>query len=337
MEGLKVYFTNLDFDDQLRHAKYSSLIKSELKENTALRYLFFWLMNDKEALLCQDESYAKKYLQIVKPFRSKTPRTLKDSRNLLFWWGDLSSKEKWLKEKVINSKFTSHYIEKELGLYVTGEIKDFIASDLDSLYLNKLEHGYTGKGVVKNVEYKGKVLKEEKLNRLKDFSTLISKNVFILSRNYLSQGGQYIGTHISKRYEDFYPEVKKIQDEVFKKYEEKFSVKKIQIDSFTYEKEGQVCWRYLCEVNHRLSMGQVAIALHNEFGGDESFFCIIHKKSLKKVPNSIYQKKKQRGLIRLSHESEHLQAFFITGKNSNEIIKILRNNDLESTVPFEEI
>lgn len=335
MEKIKVCYVNFDFDYQLSKENFSISIEPESNINNKLRYLFFWSCSSHESLFSFDKTYCEKYKLIIKKYRNIDLLTSdKSDGELSFWWGDCSTEEKWKLEKKINSKFVSAQVENELGMSSKSIIKDFEVSDLCENKLLKKEHGFTGRGFVKSKNFKGPVLIEELFDRVNDYGTIIDANKKVIFRNFVSQTGQYVGSHFSKDYKNELSEVLEVQTNIFHKYKQKFNISKLQIDSFTYLDGGKVCWRYLCEVNHRRSIGQLAYKIHTELGNQESLFILIPLVNKFVTSELVYNEKEKSGILKLSHETEKMQCFLITAKTTQEIRVFFEESKLANLVPI---
>ena len=333
MEEVKSYFANFDFDISLLNSKYSKDINPNSKYNKNLQYLFFWTAEEDEQLYVVDKSLHTRYQSKVMAYQSFIPGVTRNNDHLYYWWGDSSTEEKWSYEKEVNSKFTSHVIEKELGFSIISRI-GYQSSDLpENLkeYILKKDHGFSGQGVVKSaVDIKYPILIEEKLNRKVDYGTIINSKGCHTFRNLVDQHGQYVGTYLDKCKDNYKDNYKALEDDLYKiflKYKEKYDVVNLQIDSFSYYKDEKLFLRPLCEVNHRKSMGWITNKLNIKFGSKFSFFVIIPKHKFSNVLTdfSNYDVTCKEGMIQLSLPNESLQSFFITSETTVNLKKYLMN------------
>jgi hypothetical protein len=329
MEELKRCYANFDFDISLLNSEYSSKVNPNSKFNKNLQYLFFWTAKKNEQLYVTDKSLRNNYLSKVLNYQSYIPGVTLNKMDLHYWWGDCSNEKKWIFEKDINSKFTSHYIEKELNISIKSNI-GYDKNDLPvniSEYILKKDHGFSGQGVVKDVnQINYPILIEEKLNRKEDYGTIICDEDQHTFRNLVDRHGQYVGSFLNQ---DKYicQDIKEDLDSIYIKYKEKYNVESLQIDSFSYFKGEDVFYRPLCEVNHRKSMGWVTNKLKEKFGSNFSFFLIIHKHKTLNLSEDIsqYDTINKEGLIHLSLLNEALQTFFITSNSKSELKEYLVN------------
>lgn len=319
MEELRPCYANFDFDISLLKSEFSKDINPNSKYNKSLQYLFFWTAKENELLYSADDSLYKNYQDRVIAFQGFIPKWTKLKANLHYWWGDCSTPEKWRQEKEINSKLTSHKIENELGISIESTMaysKSDLPDDVKN-YILKKEHGFSGQGFIKDINIiKYPILVEKKLERFMDYGTIIDKNSCKTFRNIIDQYGQYIGTYLNNS-ESEYISFKEVFDRIFIKYKEKYNVKKIQIDSFSYLLNDAKVLRPLCEVNHRKSMGWVTSCLNDKFGSTYSLFVIIPKHRFKTLRENTfsYNKEKKEGTIKLSTDSELIQSFFVTSES----------------------
>jgi hypothetical protein len=319
-------YANFDFDLRLADDQYSYRIEPESRFNKPLQYLFLWVAERYESLYGPQFEHYSFYQHKINKTKGFCPEITINKDKMHFWWGSCESEEAWSREKIINLKIISHKAEKKLAL----DIKD--NDQLNNGYLIKNEHGFSGLGhrQVKEYESAGQVI-ERKLERTEDYSSLINNDAICIYKNIIDDYFQYRGTLIGHDSDDLLlaTDFKKNLKVIFDHYQAHYSVDQLQVDSFIFLEGSKHKWRYLCEVNHRKSMGFVANELHRNLGNKVSLFILLPKCSLKLVDkdNSDYCEKRREGVLQLSHPSESLQSFFITSISMESLRGFIVNLD----------
>jgi len=339
MEEVKTYIANFDFENALSAPNYKPY--SHSRENQAFEFLFLWLEGGSKSLFSK-LTYEDEFLQYVKGISGELPQILDNATLMTGWWGDLDNEEVWNKERIINSKLTSFEARVELGLeLLDSEIIESLV-ELPELkegsFLLKRPYGFSGRGLIfdfSKVHDKDFPLILEPLHRrVRDFGVFTDGESFRISQNLIDKRGQYKGSFIK----DTLPESEVLEKEslrVFNWYKDKFDVTFMQIDSYQYLDGGDLHFNFLCEVNHRNSMGQIANKLHEKFGDESSVFILIHKSKLKTFSNFgerlkelgtlSYNPVAKHGAISLSPVENDFQCFYITEESDRSLQMFLKD------------
>lgn len=339
MEKLKTYIANFDFENSLSALGYKPY--SHSKENQIFEFLFLWLENSSKNLFSKI-TYEQKFLQYVEGISGGLPNLVDDAELLTGWWGDLENEEVWRKQRIINSKLTSFEARVDLGLEVPGsrivENIESLSGIKEDFLLLKRPFGFSGKGLIfdfSKVRANDFPLILEPLHRrVRDFGVFTDGESFRVSQNLIDKRGQYKGSFIKEAL----PEsdiLKKESLRIFNWYKRKFDVNFMQIDSYQYLNDGDLHFNFLCEVNHRNSMGQVANKLHENFGNESSVFILIHKNKLRdflsfedrlrELGTLSYNPVAKHGVIPLSPVENIFQCFYITEESDRSLQMFLKD------------
>ncbi|MCR9202957.1 MAG: hypothetical protein NXH75_00125 [Halobacteriovoraceae bacterium] len=321
---MKTYLTNLDFELLLEKEYFE---KPEYnKINSTLEYLFFWY--GEKAFLYSEKEYSDEYFQYIEGLTGVRPQTTRDDSELICWWGKLDSKEDFLHERAVNSNKSAHEARKELGFQAVPsyllnskeELASFI-SEQEKTFVVKNNFGFSGKGLNFQIEKVRSfpVIAEPWVHRIRDFGVYLNESDFFIIQNNMTKNGAYRASLIKT-----FNEAEALEApcrKVFNFYQKKFQVKEIQIDTFQFLENSEIKYQYLCEVNHRRSMGQIAFHLSKKFSNAVSFMAMVPKGKMKSFPSfqelydelslMNYNPVTKRGVVILSSSQEEFQTFFL--------------------------
>lgn len=265
---------NADYESVLFHGK-----NGPPAMNQALEFLAFYLQ-DLPVLTTLD--YPARYLEKISSLSGKNPLVTKSGkpRN---WWGPLENPEL---ERWMNSKLTSFRLAlaegwTEGGIHSREELTSFHPQ---IPYLVKDPFNMSGKGIIPvhpekelvlPASLSGELIVEPHLDRKHDFSHFVFPDGrMICYENLVDERFQYRGTLFSDL-ENFTHNSLSFHDKVSPQKWEEFSerlevIRKhygdpspygFSVDSFLFEKNGELVIHPLCEVNARRTMGLVAYEL----------------------------------------------------------------------------
>lgn len=324
VSSVKTFLTNFDFEICLQRQNFKRPTYNKI--NSTLEYFFFWC--DDGDKLYTEKKYSKEYLSYVSNLSGNTISITNDKKaRLSCWWGKLDTNEDFLFEKEINSNVLASQARNDLGfnelnseiIYTQEELFSAI-SKRDKSFIIKHNFGFSGSGLAfKPQEVKQfPVCIEDWVKRVRDFGIYVSCDEYYVVQNHINPIGAYKGSLVKRfKEESLYSEnAKRIYE-----YYSQFGVNQIQIDAFQYLENSQIKNYFLCEVNHRKSMGQLAFELARKFGDGVSFMALVNKKDLKSLHsfNEIYAALGElnynpitkRGVISLSSSQELFQAFLL--------------------------
>ncbi|MBC98665.1 MAG: hypothetical protein CME63_13020 [Halobacteriovoraceae bacterium] len=269
MEVIKFY-TNFTFEEELLNGFRKGIYN---KKNYFFEFLFLWIEGD-DKILWTPKGYDKQYLDQIRRLTGSVPHIsekLKKEDRLELWWGDSQKRN----EVEINDKLTSFRARNELGF---GLENSCIISQQEELaqysefpekhYLFKSRFGFSGRGMssdpIKAKNFNLPLLVEPLLSVVDNYGiTFFNENDYFVIKNYSDHLGQFKGGE----FVDFQDRVilEKMK-KIFEWYKFNFNVARLQIDFFSYLKEGELMWNYLSEVNHRKTMGYILNQLKEKFG-----------------------------------------------------------------------
>jgi|GEM_PF-6163299 hypothetical protein len=274
-----------------------------LKINREYEYLAL-LWGDVEALANQ-QKYTHKYLALCEKINPALPK-LKGSVEKFdkYFWGNIS--ENFTK---LNSKTTSFDVARELGLESiekrfedTREVRNYLSGQPSTTYILRTEFSVSGRGVfilrpgddlenfmARFEKERGQqaVLVSPYLNRVKDFSVILSDNYEeIIYETMVDTQGHFRGVLIDNDQVNslrawMSEEDAEIFRAIFKRYKT-MGANKIQIDSFFYDKGGELKIFHLAEVNARKTMGEMAYRLFKRSHSSQPYFSFVMSPERKK-------------------------------------------------------
>lgn len=314
---LEPFYTNFTFEEEL---KSPQAIQYQ-KKNIFFEFLFLWL-EDSSKTLWTKFSYPQSYLEKIKTYKKSIPNITSTSKKPLLWWGNSRN----ILEKEINDKLTSFRARQELGLELEGSFVVNSDDDLQLLadnrdYLFKGAFGFSGREQVSDLKSAERLerpfLVEPKLNRIQDIGiTFINERDYFCIGNFNDEKGQFKGALLL----DDIPE--HIVDKgrlIFDWYRREFSVEEIQIDMFSYLSNMKTRWNYLCEVNHRKTMGWVLWKLNSVFDLKYSAFKIIPKSQ------EINEKHGKETVVEISPPDHPMKVIYIGANTKSDLTIYLQN------------
>lgn len=316
---VKAYYTNFTFEDELKTSR--PIAYREI--NTLFEFLFLWI-EDSSKNLWSKHFYSDSYLEKVVSFTKSRPTIVAHCRDPILWWGNSRKPI----EKVINEKKTSFLARYELGMELEGS---FLAEDKESLdllpphkkYIFKGLLGFSGRDQVRDIKNVAKlkfpIIVEPLLERQQDIGlTFLSSSETFAIENFNDGGGQFKG---GKLLGVVPSHIMNAGERIFKWYKENFDVDSLQIDMFSYleQENKKLSWNYLCEVNHRKTMGWVLWKLQSIFKTKYAAFKILAKNcKIVESRSSLY-------MIELSPPEHKIKVIFIGSDNQVEFEDCLEN------------
>lgn len=316
---VNAYYTNFTFEEEL---KVSQTIQYQ-KINTLFEFLFLWI-EDASKSLWTKYPYSKPYLENIQSYSHSVPLLVQDCRDPILWWGDSRNQ----REKIINEKKTSFLARNELGM---GLDNSFIANELDALailssnndYIFKGFLGFSGRDQVRDIKQAEKLsfplIVEPLLKRKQDVGiTFLSSNEYFVIENFNNQKGQFKGAKLLREVPEH---IVSTGENIFKWYRDKFNIYSLQIDMFSYLEEGSdiLKWNYLCEVNHRKTMGWVLWKLKKIFNTKYAAFKVLDKNI--KIGESSSRLK----VVELSPPGHKIKVLYIGSQDEEVLNSYLQN------------
>lgn len=265
---------NADYESVLFHGK-----SGPPAMNQALEFLAFYLQ-DLPVLTALE--YPPQYFEKISALSGKSPAVTKTGKSLN-WWGPLENPER---ERWMNSKLTSFRLALDQGwtegrISSREELADFrpviptLIKDPFNMSGKGIFTVYPEKEFVLPSAMRGELIAEPLLNRKHDFSHFIFPDGRVISyENLVDERFQYRGTlfsdldNFSHQSLSFYESVsqRKWDEfserlEVIRKHYGDPSPYGFSVDSFIYEKNGELHIHPICEVNARRTMGLIAYEL----------------------------------------------------------------------------
>jgi hypothetical protein len=276
---------NSDFEDQIFSDKKIQFNSS--KQNQEFEYFISYL--DPTKNIFTSKQYSGDFHQYIKSFTGVEFKCANKAKKIIPWCSDYLYKGDCLKYQ---SK-TQFYLYMKKNAYHEHESTFIDSMDkVEAGYLYKDPHSVSGMGhysfpknknvIEKKIQQNIELIKEESLNRVKDFSTLIIDNKIVaIYENIIDRNYFYSGTIFQR--DEAVPQAFKSEYEAFiGKLCIDFSDYRgvMSIDSFLYLKNGEVKLFKACEVNLRKTMGYIAYSLKEKYFSSTNYFCfrIIYKK-----------------------------------------------------------
>jgi hypothetical protein len=310
---IKPYYTNFTFEQELEAQKkiqYNAI-------NKLFEYLFLWIEDDSK-ILYSIHNYSSSYLEKIKELTGTIPGIASQAKEFNLWWGDSYA----LREAEINSKVTSFNARIDLGLTLPNS---YVIRDRDELndkngdFIYKSEFGFSGRGQVRSLEMLKKIslpiVVEPYLKVIENFGiSFINREEYFVMQNFNDILGQFKGGVLRENYPLMIYEKGKI---IFDWYFKKYGIDNLQIDMFSYEENGELKWNYLCEVNHRKTMGWVLWKLHKLFNQTYSAIKVFKNKPAASQNDIV--------LIELSPSDHILPMFYIGSESEEALSRYLQN------------
>lgn len=270
---------NVDYESVLFHGRNGPPVM-----NQALEFLAFYLQ---DLPVLTPKEYSPEFLEKVRKLSGNNPTTTHTgyARN---WWGPLENpeREKWMNSKLTSFKLSLSHGWTEGGIYSREQL---FSLQPNTPWLVKDPFNMSGKGIIPihpgedislPVSLQGDLIGEPLLERKYDFSHFVFPDGrTICYENLVDEKFQYRGTLFSS-VEDFTIRALSFHDKLSsEKWAEFLSRLEIvtkhygdpspfgySVDSFVYEKNGELHIHPLCEVNARRTMGLVSYELANILG-----------------------------------------------------------------------
>lgn len=265
---------NADYESVLFHGRSGPPVM-----NQALEFLAFYLQ---DLSVQTSKEYDPGFLEKVRSLTGRNPQTTKNG-NPRNWWGPLENpeREKWMNSKLTSFKLALSHGWTEGGIYSREEL---LKLHPEKPYLVKDPFNMSGKGIIPirpgennslPAALTGELISEPLLNRKFDFSHFIFPDGrTICYENLVDDRFQYRGTLFSSL-EDFTISSLSFHDQVSSARWKEFLTRLeiitkhygdpspygFSVDSFVYEKDGELFIHPLSEVNARRTMGLVAYEL----------------------------------------------------------------------------
>lgn len=281
---------NVDYESVLFHGRSGPPVM-----NQALEFLAFYLQ---DFPVLTTKKYSPEFLEKVRNLSGRNPATT-GSGNARNWWGPLENPER---EMWMNSKLTSFRLSlsqgwTEGGIYSRDQLL-YLSLEVPSLI--KDPFNMSGKGIIavspgENLSLpgalSGELILEPLLERKYDFSHFIFPDgKMICYENLVDEKFQYRGTRFPSM-KDFTVQslsfYKQLSPEKWEEFLSRLGTVRshygdpspygYSVDSFVYEKNGDLLIHPLCEVNARRTMGSVAFELAKKLGQGQEVALTLKK------------------------------------------------------------
>jgi len=306
------YYTNFSFEEDLTGVLQEKIQYS--KRNYLFEFLFLWI-EDGSKSLWTEFNYPNDYLDKIAKRTGSCPKIGKAVGDPALWWGN----SKIENEIEINSKLTSFKARDSLGFemldsYILKDKEELekICNEKELLY--KSPFGFSGRGQTRDREkarhFKFPIIVEPWLDVVTNYGlTFLNENDLFLIQNLNDRHGQFKGGYVLN---DIPENILEKGREIFNWYKEKYHVNSLQIDMFSYG-VGELKWNYLCEVNHRKTMGWVLWQLRTIFN---------FKYAALKIVKSNFKEINREGVevVELS-PANHKMKTFLLGSENEELLK----------------
>ena len=270
---------NSDFEKRLFENRFDKIISTKMTQE--FEYFIHLLEPDKT--IFTSKKYTNKFIENLEKISGSSFRTTSRSIRIESWVGDYTNPEilqkLQLKENLLRFLSKENLLENQIKYISKGHL-------LKNGFLYKSSKSFSGMGhmlfprdekKIQTLLQSGEVLIEEALlNRTLDFSTLINNRQIIARyENFVDERFQYKGTLINDRFtlpkaleENYNKSLEKIL-EYTKEYNGIMSV-----DSFLYEKDGEIKLYSACELNMRKTMGYFALEFKKKYYPQSKIFKI---------------------------------------------------------------
>lgn len=315
------YF-NSDFEDYLNSKQEHYKINLNSKSNQEFEYLLHFIFN--EPILTLKE-YDPEYVKHAESISNKDFKTTIHGSKINFFMIMNDNKEL---DKKLNSKITAakYGIDNKFCHAETKVISSI--QEYQNSYLCKKEFSSSGRGFSTSpneswFRKSNEFIMEPKLDRKKDFSSLILDDDIINYENFIDEQFQYKGTYLrpinfntSNSYID---SIKRVKDY----YRSLGAGDVFSIDSFYYLENNTEKTYLLSEVNHRRSFGWIAVKLKEVFQFKNDFIIqLFSQKRLKKFKSyNDFLAVVPTGIIPMSPLGNRFMLICTSGKNEQQIHK----------------
>jgi hypothetical protein len=320
---------NSDFEQQTFSGKPVQLNSS--KQNQEFEYLIAYL--DPEKIIFTSKKYTNDFLINFEYLTRQKLKTSNRSKQIIPWCNDYSYKGECLKYQS-KVEFYKYMQENNFHSHESTFVKTM--EEVEPGYLYKDPNSVSGIGhlnfpedhikIQNKLNVNSTLIKEELLNRTKDFSALIENNKIIsVYENIIDRNFYYTGTILTNEF----PIDKKNRDEYnsfleslcndFMDYRGVMSV-----DSFLYLKDGKENLLNACEVNLRKTMGYIAFNIKKRYYNESEFFCfrIIYKKTKPKISYEQIYNEYENKIFFLSPLSNRFQVVIFNCSSRGEYVEI---------------
>ncbi len=318
---VKTYYTNFTFEEELKAAQKIQY----QKKNQLFEFLFLWI-EDESSSLWTSYFYSQLYLDKIKSYTESVPQLVNNAQDPILWWGN----SRLLLEKDINDKLTSFRAREVLGYsldnsYIIENENDLEQLFGDSSYLFKGTFGFSGRDQVRTKEEAKRLsypfIAEPFLKRQQDLGlTFLNSDEYFCIENFNDEKGQFKGAYLLDRSE-IPVHIVEAGKRIFDWYKNEFDVKSIQIDMFSYlsSESKQLEWNYLCEVNHRKTMGWVLWKLKSLFNTKYGALKIVNKNK------KVQEQSGKLQVIELSPPGHGIKVLYIGSEREGEVLNYLQN------------
>ena len=275
MEEL-TYFFNIDFEKNL----FSNSINHIHSNRFTQEFEFFIHLIDPQSRIYSQKRYTKEYQDYIKSFTGYRISTTQSKGNIKLWCNEYSNtdvlKKIQLKENLLKKLLQHKLLDIEIEFIKKQEKleKDFLYKYSKSLSgAGHMSFPKDEKRLLSLLRAGETIIKEKKLDRIFDFSTLYEKNNYLCRyENEVDEYYQYKGTIIGHElpelnlYKEELQELEKVISEFTKHYSGVFSV-----DSFLYRDLGETKLYTACEINARKTMGYCAYKIKEKYFSSSNF------------------------------------------------------------------
>lgn len=271
------WFFNADYETFLYSGRDKYDFNSS-KINQEFEYLIAYLEDDPIFTSKEYDDVFKKHFFNLTGKRFKTESDKKNAKAWCCPVEDISLSKK------LHSKIVSTKLALEFGLEEETSIVDESIFNPKDNYLYRMEGELSGRGnliwpkdsvkIQKLLDSGCELIEQPLRNRVMDFSTLVLEDRSQLTyENLVDDKFQYKGSIISQI--QISDEYEAIIQKVTKSYFDLGIKTPFSVDSYKYEKDGELIICPVSEVNARKTMGYIAWKLAALFGIDKGAFLIL--------------------------------------------------------------
>lgn len=277
------FFFNVEYE------KYLEQNKSDPYHSNKISQEFEYLINylDPTSEIYTTKNYSKDFLDKFKELTGVSFKMTHRKKVVIPWCQDSSDFS--MLQKLQDKKKTLTFFKEK------GVIKHHLElinnkEKLEEGFLYKEPFSLSGMGhysypkdkiKIENLLLEKELIKEERLDRKIDFSTLV-KNGKVLGRyqNFVDDHFQYKGTIISKDFklEDHLEEPYHKALQIILAYSKDYSGI-MSIDSFTYQKNNELYLQPISEINARKTMGYCALKMKEKYFPKFNHFLFFLKRN----------------------------------------------------------
>lgn len=271
------YFFNCDFERYLELKQQDPYISS--KQSQEFEYLINYL--DLSSCIYTTKDYGEEFKKRFKKLTRKDFLTITEKMNVTPWCQE-NGDQILLRKIQDKSQTLLHFKKKNL---IKHEVKLIHSeSELEENFLYKEPFSLSGMGHytfpkdekrLRKIIQKKKIIKEEKLNRILDFSTLFNRKERLWTYlNRVDEYFQYKGTLIGPKE---YSPPQKVKELYKKAIEEVLNYTGnyngiFSVDSFLYQNENEIFLQPVSEINMRKTMGYCALKIKEKYFPKAPYF-----------------------------------------------------------------